>query len=263
MTHSGRFDAFVWISTGMHVLVVAALLALALARPHPKPPEAVFELVGIPPKGNGGGEQVRPTPPAPAPPAQPQSSPTPAPETPKPIPPSPSKPIPAPPPKHEPSDFTAKPVPVPTSKLPSKPSSKASPSKPASESGKPSSTTATTSGPHTGTPGNANGDTLSANSGQGLPGPMALWLSRVKFLVERNWRAPDGLADVSAMPEVVFQVERDGLPSMVKLKTKSGNRTLDLLALRAVQSVESFPPVPDVWPEDRVVVRYVLLYATP
>jgi protein TonB len=263
MRRSGRFDAFVWISAGLHVLVIAVVLALALAMPHPRPPEAVFELVGIPSRGNGGGDQVRPTPPAPPSPAQPPSPSTPAPQTPKPIPPSPSKPIPAPPPKQEPSDFTTKPVPVPTTKLPSRPSSKAAPSKASSESGKPSTAAAPTSGPHPGTPGKANGDTLSANSGEGLPGPMALWLSRVKFLVERNWRAPDGLAGVSAMPEVVFDVERDGMPSRARLVTKSGNRTLDLLALRAVQSVESFPPVPDVWPEDRVVVRYVLLYASP
>jgi len=63
------------------------------------------------------------------------------------------------------------------------------------------------------------------------------------------------------MPEVVFSVARDGRASRVQLKVRSGNPTLDRLALRAVQSVESFPPVPDVWPEDKVVVRYVLQYA--
>jgi protein TonB len=91
---------------------------------------------------------------------------------------------------------------------------------------------------------------------------MALWLSRVKFQVERNWRAPDGLTGVTSPPEVVFQVERDGRSARVQLKTRSGNPTLDRLALRAVQVVESFPPVPDSWPEDRVVVRYVLQYAS-
>ena len=91
---------------------------------------------------------------------------------------------------------------------------------------------------------------------------MALWLSRVKFQVERNWRAPDGLTGVQAPPEVVFQVARDGRASHVQLRTRSGNPTLDRLALRAVQAVETFPPVPEVWPEDRVVVRYVLQYAS-
>ena len=91
---------------------------------------------------------------------------------------------------------------------------------------------------------------------------MAMWLSRVKYAVERNWRAPEGLAGVATMPEVVFQVARDGRPSRVQLKTKSGNPTLDRLALRAVQAVESFPPVPDVWPQNDVVVRYVLQYAS-
>ena len=90
---------------------------------------------------------------------------------------------------------------------------------------------------------------------------MALWLSRVKFQVERNWRAPEGLSGVQAPPEVVFQVARDGRADRIQLKTRSGNTTLDRLALRAVQAVDNFPPIPEVWPEDRVVVRYVLEYA--
>jgi protein TonB len=113
----------------------------------------------------------------------------------------------------------------------------------------------------TGKAGTLNGDTLSLGGGQGVPSAMGLWLSRVKYLVERNWRAPPGLAGVKDMPEVVFSVALDGRPSMVKMRQKSGNPTLDRLALRAVQSVDLFPPVPSAWPEDKVVLRYVLQYA--
>jgi TonB family protein len=116
----------------------------------------------------------------------------------------------------------------------------------------------------TGKPGKAgtlNGDTLSVGGGQGVPSAMGLWLSRVKYLVERNWRAPPGLAGVKEMPEVVFSVALDGRPSMAKMRQRSGNPTLDRLALRAVQSVDLFPPVPSAWPEDKVVLRYVLQYA--
>ena len=102
---------------------------------------------------------------------------------------------------------------------------------------------------------------MSVGEGQGLPSPMTLWLSRVKYLVERNWRAPLGLAGIKDMPEIVFSVARDGRASMAQLRKRSGNPTLDRLALRAVQSVDVFPPVPDAWPQEMVVVRYVLQYA--
>jgi periplasmic protein TonB len=214
-------------------------------------------MVGIPPRGNGGGEN-RPSPQVPAKPAAPQETSTPkAPETPE-------KPAPTPPPDKAAAKVLPKAAPTPVAKPLPGPST----SKPVSATGtaktesvsSPSGPAA--AGPHPGTPGRPDGDTLSVSGAQGLPSPMALWLSRVKYSVERNWRAPEGLAGVSAMPEVVFQVARDGRPSRVQLKTKSGNPTLDRLALRAVQAVETFPPVPDVWPQNDVVVRYVLQYAS-
>lgn len=257
MTHSGRFDAFVWISAGLHLLVAALVLAWALSAPRPKPPAAIFELVGIPPRGNGGGE-VRPVPSESAPPAAPPAEPPVAPRE------APDKPAPTPPP-----DASArvlprqKPAPAPLAKTPPGPAaSRPSTSTPAAKTGSAKGGSgAAAAGTHPGTAGRPDGDTLSVSGAQGLPSPMSLWLSRVKYQVERNWRAPEGLAGVVAMPEVVFQVARDGRPSRVQLKTKSGNPTLDRLALRAVQAVESFPPVPDVWPQNDVVVRYVLQYA--
>jgi len=260
MTHSGRFDGFVWISAGLHVLVAALVFAWALSAPRPKPPTAIFELVGIPPRGNGGGaaRSAPPEPTAPAAPAEALESSTPAPLR------APEKSVPPPPPDKSSLNVPPKPSPASLAKpkpgqKPSTPSSSTSAVKSESVKG---ATGAPAAGTHPGTPGRPDGDTLSVSGAQGLPSPMALWLSRVKYSVERNWRAPEGLAGVTAMPEVVFQVARDGRPSRVQLKTKSGNATLDRLALRSVQAVESFPPVPDVWPQNDVVVRYVLQYAS-
>ena len=260
MTHSGRFDAFVWISAGLHVLVAALVLAWALSAPRPKPPTAIFELVGIPPRGNGGGE-VRSARPEPTPPTPPAAAPAPTPAAPEKV---PAKVTPTPPPDKASAKVLPKTPPSPPAKpLPGPTTTKSAPStgtakteSVANSAGSPAA------GTHPGTAGRPDGDTLSVSGAQGLPSPMALWLSRVKYNVERNWRAPEGLAGVTAMPEVVFQVARDGRPSRVQLKTKSGNLTLDRLALRAVQAVESFPPVPDVWPQNDVVVRYVLQYAS-
>jgi len=113
-------------------------------------------------------------------------------------------------------------------------------------------------GPLTGQP---TGDTLSVGGQGGVPTVMTLWLSRVKFQVERNWSAPPGLVGVVAAPEVVFEVARDGRPSRPVLRVKSGNAMLDRLALRAVSAVELFPPVPPSWQGQTVAVRYVLEYA--
>lgn len=250
-----RFDTFVGISIALHLLVAAGLLVYALF-PKEKPPLNLntFELVGNPPKGNGGGSAPTPQPPAPeAPVASEEPPPPPA-----------SKPA----PKPEPVVEKAMPVRAekPTKLSPDK--SKSAPTTIADAKSKPDSkSTGAAGGAQQGTSGKPgkegtlNGDTLSVGGGQGVPSAMALWLTRVKYLVERNWRAPPGLAGVKEMPEVVFSVALDGRPSMAKMLQKSGNPTLDRLALRAVQSVDLFPPVPSMWPEDKVVLRYVLQYA--
>lgn len=249
---STRFDTFVGISIALHLLAACALVVIALL-PKEKPPLNLnaFELVGNPPKGNGGGSAAKPaaTPPAPTPPE-----------------PEPAAP---PPPK-----TAAKPEPVPEKAMPTRaaakpdkakptpsPAATAAASKPDAKSGPAGSEAQQGTSGKPGKAGVLNGDTLSVGGGQGVPSPMALWLSRVKYLVERNWRAPPGLAGVKEMPEVVFSVARDGRPSMARMRQKSGNPTLDRLALRAIQSVDLFPPVPDAWPEDKVVLRYVLQYA--
>lgn len=90
---------------------------------------------------------------------------------------------------------------------------------------------------------------------------MNLWLSRVKYQVERNWNAPAGMTGVKASPEVVFDVARDGNYSRPKLRVKSGNAAVDGFALRAISRVDRFPPVPNAWAGDVVTVRYVLEYA--
>lgn len=265
-----RFDTFVGISVGLHLVAASLLVVFALA-PKSKPPLNIstFELVGNPPKGNDGGSSPTPvaaspepateeTTPADVPPVAPDpvvSKPTPPSTEPKPVERAmPTKPVP-----------TAKPVPAPPAKP--QPTSKPAPGSTATGPSAGTQATGATSNSQqgaSGKPGKAGvvgGDTLSVGGGQGLPSPMALWLSRVKYLVERNWRAPPGLGGVKDMPEIVFSVARDGRASMAQLRQRSGNQTLDRLALRAIQSVDAFPPVPDAWPEDKVVLRYVLQYA--
>jgi len=266
-----RFDTFVGISVGLHVLAASLLVVFALA-PKSKPPLNIstFELVGNPPNGNDGGSSPvpvaagpepvseEPPPTEPTPPAAPEPATVPVKVAPKTPPPDPAE-------KAMPTKTVTKPEPVAPSKP--QPAGKTTPASTATGPSAGTQATGATSSTQQGTsgkPGKAGvvgGDTLSVGGGQGLPSPMALWLSRVKYLVERNWRAPPGLAGVKEMPEIVFSVARDGRASMAQLRQRSGNPTLDRLALRAIQSVDAFPPVPDAWPEDKVVLRYVLQYA--
>lgn len=250
-----RFHAFLAVSALVHVVALVSLIAFSLLQSHKKTKPVAFELVGVPAKGDGGSPARNPQP---TKPVDAQTSAPPPPSTPQPAKPNqPAKPT---DPKPVPSDMgvapkntsTAKPDPKTSSAPTSKPSEKGSTEKTAAAS-------STEAKP--GKQGVPGGDTLAVGTAKGLPSPMAFWLSRVKFLVEQNWRAPDGLTGVTQMPEVVFQVARDGRPSLAQLKVKSGNASLDRIALRAVQAVSMFPPVPDVWPEDKVVVRYVLQYS--
>lgn len=261
MTRPSRFETFVGVSSGLHVLAALVVVAWALAAPRPKPKVSMLELVGPPPKGNDGGEVgslTKEPAPAAAPPAEKPAENTPPPVLQK-IPPA-SAPLPARSAPKPDAKALSKAAPAPSAKA-AGPTPKTAPSTGKATSGATSGAAAPPAGLHAGTSGKPDGDTLSLVSGQGLPSPMAMWLSRVKFQVERNWRAPEGLVGVQSMPEIVFSVARDGRASRVQLKVRSGNPTLDRLALRTVQAVEAFPPVPDVWPEDKVVVRYVLQYA--
>lgn len=224
-----RFARFLWISAMVHCVVAATAVAIAkFPRADPDQPPLVFELVGAPPRG------------VPGPPAAP-----------------------APSEEEAPPDEVAPPPEEAPQAAPTAPSPVASPTKaPVSDARAGKSSAASSSklpvGPAAGDP---TGDTLSVGGQGGKPSVMNLWLSRVKFQVERNWNAPEGLSGVSAAPEIVFDVARDGEPSRPKLRVRSGNAVLDALALRTIAAAGRFPPVPSAWQGEVVTVRYVLEYA--
>jgi len=225
-----RFVRFLTISAVVHVLVAATFLAVAkFPRAEPDRMPLTFELVGEPARGVPGPAAA----PAPEPEAPPEN-------------------IEAPPPEPEPEPRT---FPVPASAAPSTNVPTSAPRETRSVAAAPSNLPV---GPAAGSP---TGDTLSVGGQGGAPSAMNLWLSRVKFQVEKNWNAPEGLSGVAASPEIVFDVARDGRPSRPKLRVKSGNAMLDGRALRAVAMVDFFPPVPSAWQGDIVTVRYVLEYA--
>jgi protein TonB len=55
---------------------------------------------------------------------------------------------------------------------------------------------------------------------------------------------------------IVFQVSRDGTPSNVKIQQPSGDRSLDSTALRAVEHIDTFGPLPDGYSGSSINVVY-------
>jgi TonB family protein len=255
------FSRYVGLSVGAHLAVVAAVFTFLWLGRHVEPaPPATFELVGTQglPEGSRGAAEGGSQ--APEPPAQqaPQAQQTEEPSAPEPVP-TPESPT----PKGAvvlPEKSTKAP------KAPAKPDAKA-PAKPTASS-KAASTgngSGSASGPGKGKGGSGT-DTLEVGSGGGgggAPSYMSAWLTRVRTLVERQWRLPDGAQAPKGAPVVVFVVARDGRPGRPALVSGSGNPLVDRLALRAVAAVETFPPPPDAWPKAEVKLRYVLEVRSP
>jgi protein TonB len=55
---------------------------------------------------------------------------------------------------------------------------------------------------------------------------------------------------------IVFEVARDGTPSNIRVQQPSGDNTLDQTALRAVQHIDTFGPLPDGYSGDHINVVY-------
>lgn len=62
---------------------------------------------------------------------------------------------------------------------------------------------------------------------------------------------------------VTFSIARDGTPSNIRISQSSGSPTLDSSAVRAVQRIESFGPLPPGYTKSNVSVEYTFTYDQP
>jgi protein TonB len=83
----------------------------------------------------------------------------------------------------------------------------------------------------------------------------AYYVNIVNSKVAQNWYTSeaDPQASLGKSTTVVFDINRDGVPSNVRVETRSGSPSLDLSAMRAVQRVEGFGPLPQ---GDHITVEY-------
>jgi protein TonB len=83
----------------------------------------------------------------------------------------------------------------------------------------------------------------------------AYYVNIVNSKVSQNWykSEADPLASMDKSATIVFDIDRDGVPSNARVETRSGSPSLDLSALRAVQRVDGFGPLPQ---GNRITVEF-------
>jgi protein TonB len=74
----------------------------------------------------------------------------------------------------------------------------------------------------------------------------AYYVNIVNSKVSQNWfkSEADPIASMDKSATIMFDIDREGVPSNARVETKSGSPSLDLSALRAVQRVDGFGPLP-------------------
>jgi protein TonB len=90
----------------------------------------------------------------------------------------------------------------------------------------------------------------------------AYYVNIVNRTVAQNWytQEADPRASVGKSVTVLFDIDRAGAPSNARIETRSGSPSLDQSALRAVQRVDGFGPLPA---GDHITVEYTFHYTQP
>ena len=87
----------------------------------------------------------------------------------------------------------------------------------------------------------------------------AYYVNIVNRTVAQNWytQEADPIASNGKSVTIVFDINREGIPSNARVEVRSGSPTLDTSALRALQRVEGFGPLPQ---GDHITVEYTFNY---
>lgn len=101
-----------------------------------------------------------------------------------------------------------------------------------------------------------------AGGGEGFNFPYYVGIIQRK--VREAWYIREaGSAPVGSQVHVTFSISRDGTPSDIRISHSSGVPSLDSSALRAVQRVDSFGPLPPGYGKSSVSVEYTFTYDQP
>ncbi|HVJ09888.1 MAG TPA: TonB family protein [Acidisarcina sp.] len=91
------------------------------------------------------------------------------------------------------------------------------------------------------------------------------YVAIIQRKVRDSWYTPEVDPHTAEGREaiVTFTLSRDGSPSNVRIATSSGSATLDSSALRAVQRVDTFGPLPPGYNGSSLTVAYTFTYMHP
>ncbi|HTW45481.1 MAG TPA: TonB family protein [Acidobacteriaceae bacterium] len=88
------------------------------------------------------------------------------------------------------------------------------------------------------------------------------YVSIIQTRVRQNWYTQEvsPSTPVGAKVNITFKISSDGTPSDISIAQSSGYPSLDSSALRAVQRVENFGPLPTGYNKSSVSVEYTFTY---
>ena len=88
------------------------------------------------------------------------------------------------------------------------------------------------------------------------------YVSVIQSKVRENWYTQEvsPSTPTGSKVSITFVISRDGTPSDIRISQSSGYPTLDSSALRAVQRVENFSPLPSGYNKSSVSVEYTFTY---
>ncbi len=90
----------------------------------------------------------------------------------------------------------------------------------------------------------------------------AYYVNIVNRTVAQNWytQEADPVASQGKRVTIVFDIDRNGTPSNARIEARSGSPSLDTSAVRALQRVDGFGPLPA---GDHITVEYSFDYRRP
>jgi protein TonB len=90
----------------------------------------------------------------------------------------------------------------------------------------------------------------------------AYYVQIVSRTVAQNWYTgeADPRDSQGKRASIVFDINRDGTPTNIRIETRSGSSSLDSSALHAIQRIDSFGPLPA---GDHITVEYTFDYKAP
>ena len=89
------------------------------------------------------------------------------------------------------------------------------------------------------------------------------YLARIVYIVRRNWYAV--IPESARLGErgrvgIVFEILKDGSVPQLRLVASSGSDPLDRAAVAGVRSSIPFPPLPDEFTGNHLVLQFIFLY---